>query len=264
MSLLSSADLLHHYRQLRHQLLTVVDVETTGHYPKQNRVLELAIVQGKIDDGISLCRSDLINSGSAVPAYISQLTGITQSMVDAAPSVENVWPSYTGFLQQGIMTAHNLDFDYGFLQAEYRRLGIQFRRLPSERLCTVKLARLMLADLPSRSLPKLVQHFHFKVGRSHRAEADARACWLLAQRLLTEICCGSDDTILHRFAQEWIPFNLAARILGCSRSAARSRLEKAAVPYRLSHRKHNSLPMYRRGDIEALMGDSGDRQLSLL
>lgn len=264
MSSLSSIDLLLHYRQLSHQLLTIVDVETTGHYFNQDRVLEIAIVQGTIDSGISLCRSDLINSGSDIPAYIRQLTGITQSMVNAAAPAKDIWPSYAESLHQGIMTAHNLEFDYGFLQAEYRRLGIQFCRLPSDRFCTVKLARLMLADLPSRSLPKLVQHFQFKVGRSHRAEADAYACWLLAQRLLTEIRSESDDTILNRFAQEWIPFNLAARILGCSRSAARSRLEKASVPYRLSQRKHNRIPMYRRGDVEALMHDLGDRQLSLL
>lgn len=256
MNALTSYQLLHHYRSLSDRPLTVVDVETTGHLPHCHRVIEVAIVQGRVREGISRCRSDLINAGSQVPPYISHLTGISQEMVDAATVAETVWPSYAEPLHQGILTAHNLEFDYGFLQAEYRRLGTRFSRPLVERFCTVKLARLMLAHLPSRSLPQLVQHFKFDVGRSHRAEADARACWLLAQRLLTDICHEPDEVILHRFAQEWIPINMAARLLKRSRTSARSQLEQAGIPYRLSQSKQNPVPMYRRGDVETLILDS--------
>lgn len=259
-----SADLLHYYRTLSRQTLTVVDVETTGRYPDHNRVIEIAVIQGMIDGGISVTQSHLINSGTSIPSKICQLTGISQSMVDGAASNHEVWPLYEDMLRQGILTGHNIAFDYSFLQAEYQRLGIAYNRPLAEQFCTVRLARLMLADLPSRSLPQLVQHFQFDIGRSHRAEADARACWMLAQQLLTEIGNEPDEVILAKFKQEWIPLNMAARILKCSHSVARSRLKEAQVSHRLSQRNRGQVLMYRRGDVECVANSSEGRQLSLL
>lgn len=105
----------------------------------------------------------------------------------------------------------------------------------------------MLPELPSRSLPDLVQHFQFPVSHSHRAEADTIACWLLAKRLLTEIQNESDESLLQRFAQQWLPLGDAAAILGCSGKQARSRLEKAGVSPRLG--RHQT-PLYQRGMVE--------------
>jgi DNA polymerase-3 subunit epsilon len=152
-----------------------------------------------------------------------------------------------------VLTAHNLDFDYPFLQAEYARLGTKFVRPEAEQLCTVKLARLMLPDLPSRSLPDLVQYFQFKVGKSHRANADAQACWLLAERLLTEVLDEADPVLLARFAHQQIPLKEAAQLLGCSPVVARSHLEQAGVTSRFAGRGRRGTWMYCRGDVEKVV-----------
>ncbi|MCY7283856.1 MAG: 3'-5' exonuclease, partial [Cyanobacteria bacterium CAN_BIN43] len=128
-------------------------------------------------------------------------------------------------------------------------------------LCTVQLSRLMLPDLSSRSLPNLVRHFGFQVGKSHRAEADTLACWLLAKQLLTEILNEPDEVLLARFAQQWLPLKDAAKLLNCSQPKAKVLL--AVIPSRQSGR--SGTLMYRRGDVERVLDEErGDSQLSFL
>lgn len=259
-----STDLLEFYRQFCGQTLSVVDVETTGRFSQDDRVIELAVVCASLADGIVDCRSDLIHPQRDIPAAITAFTGISQQMVDAVAPASEILPGYWDDLNRGILTAHNLEFDFAFLQAEFQRLGIHFRRSPSQQLCTVQLSRLMLSDLPSRSLPKLVERFRFDVGRSHRAESDAIACWLLAEKLLTIIANEDDETILAMFAKEWIPLRIAAQLLQCTQVEARNRLEQAKVYYRVSQRKTNKIPMYRRGEVEAIaLHHQDNQQLSL-
>jgi DNA polymerase-3 subunit epsilon len=243
-----STVLLDYYRQISSQSLTVVDVETTGRFPSDSRVIELSVLQASLANGIEHQQTDLINSKMPIPAKIIQFTGITQKMVEAAAIAAKIFPKYLSLLNSGILTAHNLEFDYLFLQAEYQRLQVNFDRPASAQLCTVQLSRLMLPDLPSRSLPKLVKHFGFQVGKSHRAEADTIACWLLAQRLLTEINNEADEILLARFARQWMPLKDAAQLLGCSSVAAKQKL--AIVPSRFVGRGSSGTLMYQRGDVE--------------
>lgn len=258
-----STDLLFFYRQVTHQVLTVVDVETTGHKPDSSRVIEISVLQASLESGIHHQQTHLINPQVPVPPSITQFTGISQEMVAQAPLAEDVWQDYLPLLNMGTLTAHNLSFDYGFLQSEFRHLDIGFSRPNSEQLCTVILARLMLPDLPSRSLPNLVQHFGFPIHTSHRAEADTLACWLLAKLLLTEISNESDETLLDRFAKQWLSLRNAAAILGVSTPQARASLKIANIEPRLVGQYRT--PQYQRGDVERLFRENQtSNQLSLL
>lgn len=259
-----STELLAFYRQVSQQLLTVVDVETTGHPPSAARVIEISVLQATLAEGIQHQQTHLVNPHVHVPVKITQFTGISQEMVDQAPEVAEVWQQYLPLLNCGVLTAHNLEFDYAFIQSELEQLGIAFSRPATEQLCTVMLARLMLSELPSRSLPNLVEHYGFAVSTSHRAEADTLACWLLAERLLTEIQNEADDTLLRRFAQQWIPLEQVAAILGCSSGKeARSYLAEAGIEPRAGGSRKN--PTYQRGEVERLFLESPwERQLSWL
>jgi DNA polymerase-3 subunit epsilon len=144
-------------------------------------------------------------------------------------------------------------FDYPFLQAEYRRLGTDFLRPVDCQMCTVELARLMLADLLSRSLPQLVRHFQFPITTSHRAEADAQACWLLAQRLLSEIVNEDDASLLARFAQQWLPLKEVAALLQASSKQTQAMLSDAKIEGRSSQRGRTHTMVYRRGDVERMI-----------
>jgi DNA polymerase III subunit epsilon len=225
-----------------------VDVETTGGSAHSSRIIEISVLHASLKDGILFQKTDLINPGSSIPPEITRITGITSAMVLPARSADEVLPHYWDPLSSHVLTAHNLGFDYGFIKTEYGRLGQVFERPVSHQLCTVKLARLMLADLPSRRLSDLVQHFGFSVGRSHRAEADTMACWLLAQRLLSELSNEDDETLVNRFGNQWLQLADAAALMKCTPAQARQILEKQGVNPRSSRNRSN--PSYRRLDVE--------------
>jgi DNA polymerase III subunit epsilon len=259
-----STELLSHYRQLSQQSFTVVDVETTGRYSWSSRITELSVLQATLADGVLRQQTDLINSNTPIPLKIVQFTGITQSMVDGALPAEQVFPTYLPLLQQGVLTAHNLEFDYGFLQAEFARIGVKYVRPEAKQLCTVKLARLMLPDLPSRRLPDLVKHFQFPVDQSHRAAADTLACWLLAERLFTELLNEADQVLLARFRREWIPLRQAAEILSLPETAARAQFASAELTTRFAGKNRSGTWMYRRGEVEQLLAEHSGPQPSPL
>lgn len=258
---LSAKALLTYYRQISRSLLTVVDVETTGSRPPQARVIEIAILQASLENGIQQQTSFMLNSAAQVPAEITRLTGISTEMVQQGEAPGTVWPSLRPMLEQGVLTAHNLAFDYNFLQTEYQRLDIPFARPPVAQFCTVLLSRLLLADLPSRRLPYLVQHFRFPVKTSHRAAADTLACWLLAEILLTQIQRLTDDELLHRLNQQWLSPRTVAKQFQLSPRQLQKQLDARECDRRSSRRSNRH--QYRRQDLDALYQELFPQQLSL-
>src|SRR4029453_12821956 len=87
--------------------------------------------------------STLVDPGCAIPPIITSLTGITDQMVANAPTFADIAPLLLERLEGRLLVAHNARFDYGFLRAEFRRIGIRFR---SRVLCTVRLSRALFPE----------------------------------------------------------------------------------------------------------------------
>ncbi len=265
-SALLSRELLAYYRRVSESPLTVVDIETTGALGHNARIIEVSILKASLATGLEHQETHMINPKVKIPEFITNITGITPEMVYPSPPPEEVWPQCLPVLQEErVFTAHNIDFDYAFIRTEYKRLGVRFYKPPLQKLCTVILSRMLLADLPSRSLPNLIKHFNFDIATSHRAAADTEACWLLAKLLLSQIQNEDDETLLRRFGQQWIRLQDAAKILNCRKEEAQQRLDTAQVESRLSFKR--KLPMYRRWDVERFYYEQieqQDRQMSLL
>jgi DNA polymerase-3 subunit epsilon len=151
----------------------VVDVETTGGAPERgHRVTEIAAV--RVSGGEIVERySTLVNPERRIPRMITDLTGITDGMVQSAPRFHEVAPRVVGALEGRVFVAHNAAFDWRFVSHELERsLG---RTLDGRRLCTVRLARRLLPQLPSRSLDGLAEYFGLEIASRHRALDDAEA-----------------------------------------------------------------------------------------
>ncbi|MBK6488678.1 MAG: 3'-5' exonuclease [Gemmatimonadetes bacterium] len=167
---------------LRDLRFAVVDVETTGMSPAQrDRVTEIAIVH--VDGrAVSACYESLINPDRSIPPAIVALTRITQAMVQDAPRFPEVAPEVVSRLRGRIFVAHNASFDWRFVTHEVQRsAGVL---LTGETLCTVRLSRTLLPQLPRRSLDAVTHYFGIDVGARHRAGGDALATAHVLVRLL--------------------------------------------------------------------------------
>ena len=178
--------------------LAVIDFETTGATPAQGaRATEVAICLlegGRIVDRYA----SLMNAGVRIPSFITQLTGITNEMVAAAPAADAVMREAAAFVGSRTMVAHNAAFDRQFWRSELAHCGLV---APNDFACTLLLSRRLYPDAPNHKLGTLAQWFDLPVsGRAHRALADAEvAAHLLARMqhdLHTRHGCANADTAL--------------------------------------------------------------------
>lgn len=162
----------------------VLDFETTGTSSRHARVIEVGIVRmknGKIIDTYS----SLINPGSQIPYQITLLTGISNEDVLNAPYFEDLVDEIEEFIGDGILAAHNLPFDHAFLNSEFKRAGKSLR--DTTKFCTLKLARKIYPELPSKSLGKMVKFLKVKHVGVHRALGDATATAKILDKMLHKL-----------------------------------------------------------------------------
>jgi len=153
------------------QAYVVVDVETTGGRGESHRVTEIGAV--KVRNGNIVDRfQTLLNPQRTIPPGITRLTGISASMVVDAPYFVDIADDFAEFLQDSIFVAHNVEFDYGFIANEFKRIGRAFR-LP--KLCTCASMRKLYPGHRSYSLAALCSAFGIPLRSHHRAMCDAEA-----------------------------------------------------------------------------------------
>lgn len=164
------------------RLYAIVDLETTGGRASRDKITEIAIV---LHDGQQILDQfeSLVNPECPIPYGITELTGITQEMVADAPKFYEIAKKVVEMTEGAIFVAHNVRFDYSFLQEEFRRLGFTFTR---KHLCTVRLSRKAFPGLPGYGLGKLIKHFNIQVADRHRAMADTLATVELFERILAQ------------------------------------------------------------------------------
>jgi DNA polymerase-3 subunit epsilon len=151
---------------------SVVDIETTGSVAGRDGLTEIAVVtvaEGRIERS---WRS-FVNPCAPIPAFITQLTGISDDMVAAAPPIRELLPGIVDRIGDRILVGHNVRFDAGFIDFELRRHG--FDRLTNPKVDTLALARRTIAQVANYKLGTLTRELGLDVERHHRALADATA-----------------------------------------------------------------------------------------
>ena len=161
--------------------IAVIDFETSGLLPEAGgRATEVAIVlveQGRVIDRFA----SLMNAGVWIPPFITELTGISNAMLQDAPSADAVMRDAARFVGKAPMVAHNASFDSKFWQAELQLADVP---APQPFACTVLLSRRLYPDAPTHKLGPLVQHLGLpRAERAHRALADAEMAAALLARM---------------------------------------------------------------------------------
>jgi DNA polymerase III subunit epsilon len=161
-------------------LYAIIDIETTGQSSGNGKITEIAIF---IHDGFQITDSytSLINPECYIPGFITNLTGIDNEMVKTAPRFYEVARKIVELTQDTIFVAHNVSFDYKFIQEEFRRLGYDYQR---KTMCTVRMGRKFLPGHKSYSLGKLCSELGISINGRHRAAGDALATVKLFELIL--------------------------------------------------------------------------------
>lgn len=165
-------------RPLSQTTFVVLDLETTGSSPSVGAgITEIGAVKVRGGEVIGEFQT-LINPGGPIPAFITILTGITQSMVALAPSIEEVFPAFLEFMgphQENVLVAHNAPFDIGFLKAAAANQEYLWPKY--QILDTARLARQVLLrdEVINCKLGTLARFFRTETSPNHRALDDAKA-----------------------------------------------------------------------------------------
>ncbi|TDV41992.1 DNA polymerase-3 subunit epsilon [Pseudomonas helmanticensis] len=165
--------------------IAVIDFETTGLSPNSNcRATEIAVVM--LENGRIVERyQSLMNAGVRVPAFIEQLTGISNAMLRTAPPAEQVMNEVNEFVGCTPLVAHNASFDQKFWDFELGR--IKRTRLQNF-ACSLLLARRLMPAAPNHKLGTLTTFARLPhTGQAHRAMADAEMAANLMAHLAEEL-----------------------------------------------------------------------------
>ena len=162
-------------------MFAIIDVETTGLSSRSEKITEIAIFRHNGKEVVDEF-STLINPEKKIPYRITQMTGISNKMVENAPRFCEVAKDIIEFTEDSTIVGHNVAFDYSFIRNEFKSLGYDFRR---EKLCTVKMSRKLLPLRSSYSLSKLCRDLNIQNPARHRAAGDAIATTQLFEFLLS-------------------------------------------------------------------------------
>lgn len=161
----------------------IVDTETTGLKPDLHRIIEVGavrVVNGEIESKYQT----LVKSVFAVPSFITNITGITRDMLlNEGRKPEFVFSELREFIGDLPFVAHNVEFDYRFLNYEFNRYNLPVLNNP--KVCTVRIMRKSEPDLINHKLTTIKEFLQLDL-KSHRALEDVMVCYEIMKRYWSE------------------------------------------------------------------------------
>lgn len=148
-----------------------IDVETTGLIAGINRVIEVAAIKFDLLSNDHLVFEELINPGIEVSSFITNITGITNSMLVDKESFSEIAKDLHEFIDDLPIVAYNAQFDKSFLMSEFALAEFD---LPNHFHCALNLSKLAFV-LPNFKLATVAKHCNIPLNGAHRAKADAIA-----------------------------------------------------------------------------------------
>lgn len=147
----------------------VIDLETTGLDPQYNEIIEVAGLH--FIDGIEQGRfHSLVKPQEEIDEFITELTGISNSMVSDAPQIETILPEFLNFIGNSIVIGHNVNFDINFLYDYAEELSLP--SVSNDFVDTLRLSRFLYKDIKNHKLQTLITYLGVAEKLDHRALSD--------------------------------------------------------------------------------------------
>jgi DNA polymerase-3 subunit epsilon len=150
-----------------------IDLETTGKYPLDAEICEMAAVKWRAGQVVDQFQS-LVRPVMRMSEDVIKIHNITNEMVEGAPVIGEKIMAFHEFIKDGFVIAHHAPFDMGFLTLEFEKAALPLPPQPA--FCTSLLSRNLNADVRNHRLATLAVHFGIPAGNAHRALDDARTC----------------------------------------------------------------------------------------
>lgn len=189
---------------------TVLDIETTGLDPYYDSIIEVSAIKCingvpvntytslvkpdayyYVPDEKDIDITDFIIHGSEkiyyIDSFITELTGITNSMLETAPETITVMKELQDFLGNDIILGHNVNFDINFIYDNFKRyLNVEFK---NDFIDTMRLSRRVLTELKHHRLKDIANYYQLDTTGSHRALKDCEitnSCFIALQKTISD------------------------------------------------------------------------------
>ena len=177
------------------QEYVVFDTETTGFNAGGNdQMIEIGAV--KIKNGEITDRFDeLIDPGRHIPDKITELTQITDEMVQGKPNEEEVTKRFLAWTGNSPMVAHNAKFDISFIEMAMKKYNLG--EFVNTVIDTLELSRTLDQGFARHGLSALVKRYNvpWEEDAHHRADYDAEGTALVFAKMLQKLDSLNFDTI---------------------------------------------------------------------
>ena len=181
--------------KLLDQTYVVFDFETTGfNAGGADSIIEIGAV--KMKDGVILERYDeLINPGRPLPAKITEITNITDLMLEDKDTEENAVKRFIEWFGDYPMVAHNAKFDVSFLEMAYKKYNLGEFKNPV--IDTLELSRTLDNNYARHSLSALVKRYNVPWDEEshHRGDYDAEGTALVLYKMLEKLDSRNIETM---------------------------------------------------------------------
>ena len=151
----------------------VVDLETTGLDPYKGwEIIEIGITEIH-GDTIGRNYSRLIKPKNHIPYFITDITNISDDMVENEEGIEQVLPRFREYLGDKIMIAHNAKFDLKFLNYYLEALNLE----PiTNYICTLEMLKQVKSyNGKNKKLETAWSYYNIENKNAHRADCDTLA-----------------------------------------------------------------------------------------
>ena len=155
-------------KYLKDKTFVVFDFETTGLDTNTCKVIELGAIKIKNGEWVEEF-STFANPGFPISQEITDLTSITQEMIEKEPSFSEILPDFLHFCEDAILVVHNQEYDIKILSRYCREEGYKFNNKVH---CTLELSNKFLPHLKSHKLVKVGEYFGYDNKHAHRAVGD--------------------------------------------------------------------------------------------
>lgn len=166
----------------------VIDLETTGLSCAKNEIIEISALKIKNDKIIDTFTT-LVKPEKKVGRFISNLTGITNEVLENAPKISCVMNDFLNFVQNNIVLGHNVNFDVNFIHAN--SLKILDKEFNNNFVDTLRLSR-KYCEIENHKLQTVAKYFKINTQGHHRALNDCKITYEIFKAIKSKVLCCNE------------------------------------------------------------------------